>query len=113
MTNAELDARLKTICLMPNFIEAILAIQKFEPEYKKSDFYKVTKMPLVEVIKQAKIWYTVDFSELRIQLQKMIDGLSFEKITEIIDQVGQTFEKENKEIAASAEIYSKLLKDQN
>lgn len=112
MTNAELDARLKNICLMPNFIEAILAFNELEPEYKKTDFYKQTKMPLNELVKQAKVWYTVDFSEIRVQIQNMINELNFEKVNKIIEQFGQVFEEENKEIAASAEIYSKLLKEQ-
>lgn len=112
MTNEELDARLKNICLMPNFIEAILAFNKLEPEYKKTDFYKQTKMPLNDLVKQAKIWYTVDFSGLRVSIQNMINELNFDKVNEIIEQFGQTFEQENKEISASAEIYSKLLKEQ-
>lgn len=110
MTNLELNDKLKDICLMPNYIEALLAIKRLEPEYKKTDFYKETKISIADLIKNAKIWYITDLTQLGSTIQKLIDGLSLEKIQDIINQVGQTFEEENEEITEAAQTYKELLK---
>lgn len=109
MTNLELNNKLKDICLMPNYIEALLAIKRLEPEYKKTDFYKETKIPMGDLIKNAKIWYITDLSQLGETIQKLIDGLSLEKIQDIINQVEKTFEEENEEITEAAQTYKELL----
>jgi hypothetical protein len=110
MTNSELNDKLKDICLMPNYIEALLAIKRLEPEYKKTDFYKETKISIADLIKNAKIWYITDLTQLGSIIQKLIDGLSLEKIQDIINQIGQTFEEENEEITEAAQTYKELLK---
>lgn len=109
MTNLELNSKLKEICLMPNYIEALLAIKRLEPEYKKTDFYKETRISMSDLIKNAKIWYITDLSQLGETIQKLIDGLSLEKIHDIINQVEKTFEEENEEITEAAQTYKELL----
>ena len=54
MNNQELELKIKEIINIPNMFDMIIAAQNFEKEYRKSDFYKTTKMPLNEVIKNAK-----------------------------------------------------------
>lgn len=109
MDNVDLDLALKKISLMPNFIEAVAALKELEPEYKKTDFYKNYKIPLADLMRQAKLWYTVDFSQIQTQLQNMIDGLDLSHINGVIDQIGDTFNKENSEIMKAAQTYKDLL----
>ena len=57
MNNQELELRIKEILSLENFFDMIEAAVDFEKEYKQSGFYKKTKMPLLEVIKNSKMWY--------------------------------------------------------
>lgn len=109
MDNVDLDLALKKISSMPNFIEAIVALKELEPEYKKTDFYKSYKIPLMELMHEAKFWYTTDFSQIQIQLQNLIDGLDLSQVNNIINQISDTFEKENGDILKAAQTYKDLL----
>ena len=55
MNNQELELRVKEILENKNFFDMVEATLAFEKEYKGTEFYKKTKIPLVEVIKAAKM----------------------------------------------------------
>jgi hypothetical protein len=55
MNNQELELKVKELLEIENFFDMIIAVKDFEKDYKGSDFYKTTKMPLMEVIKHSKV----------------------------------------------------------
>jgi hypothetical protein len=98
MNNQELELRVKEILSLDNFFDMIEAAINFEKEYKQSSFYKHTKMSLLEVIKNSKMWYLVNFDELLQTIQEKINQLDLSKFMEVIDQAGGLFAGENQEI---------------
>lgn len=109
MTNEELDSRVRLICARTNMFDALIEAKELEQDYKNSDFYKTTKMPFDKMLEKAKLWYSVDYVEITNKLQQVIDGLSLEKITDIVGQLGDVFAKENDEIVSAAETYKKIV----
>ena len=97
MSNAELELKIKEILSVENFFDMIEKVVEFEKEYKGTNFYKKTKMPLMEVIKNSKVWYTLRFDSLQEKIQELINGLSFENINSILDQFSQVYAQENTE----------------
>lgn len=110
MNNQELETKVKELLEIENFFDMIIAVKDFEKEYKGSDFYKITKMPLMEVIKNSKMWYVINFKEITSNIQKMINNLDMSKMNDIINQFGDTFAAENEDFLATAEIFKDLLK---
>ena len=98
MDNKQLELEIKEILATTNFFDMIEKALTFEKTYKASSFYKTTKMPLMEVIKQSKMWYLVNFDELLKTIQEKINQLDLSKFMEIIDQAGGLFAGENQEI---------------
>lgn len=95
MDNIELEQHIKEIIDMGNMFDMIIAAKNFEKDYKTSDFYKATKMPLAEVIKDAKVFYLVDASAIKDKLQKIIDGIDMSHLNGLFDQVGKVYAQEN------------------
>ena len=98
MDNKQLELEIKEILATTNFFDMIEKALAFEKTYKASSFYKTTKMPLMEVIKNSKMWYIVNFDELLQTIQEKINQLDLSKFMEIIDQAGGLFAGENQEI---------------
>ena len=112
MTNAELEKKLKELSVKDNFLDVVLECRELEPEYKKSDFYKATKMSLSDLLRQYKMWSFANFDNLGDRIQELIDSLNFDNVSKIIEQFGDTFSTENDEIRTAAETYKKLLEKQ-
>lgn len=98
MNNQELELKIKEILQIENFFDMIIAVKAFEKEYRSSDFYKNTRMPLMEVIKNSKIWYTINLNDVVTQIQKIIDGIELTHLYELIGRLGETFKSENEEV---------------
>ena len=88
----------------------IMMAQAFEKEYKNSDFYKATKMPLMEVIKFSKAWYAVQFEDILNGAQRVVDSLNFDNVSAVMDQFGELFTQENEAILSMTENLQDLLK---
>ena len=97
MNNQELELKIKEIIEMPNMFDMIIAAKDFEKDYKTSDFYKVTKMSLMEVIKDAKMYYSFSYNGILEKIQSLINDLDFNKVNDLLDQLSSTFEQENNE----------------
>lgn len=108
MDNLELEANILDILKNDNYFDVIMAAKAFEPEYKKSDFYKQTKKPLGEVLKEAKIFYALQFKDLQKSFQQFIDGLSFDHLNTLFDQIGNIYSQENNEIKEYLEVIKDL-----
>ena len=97
MNNQELELKIKEIINMPNMFDMIIAAQNFEKEYKQSDFYKTTKIPLKEIIKNAKLYYIFSYQNMIERIQSLINDLDFNKVNSLLDQFSSMFEQENDE----------------
>lgn len=98
MTNQELELKVKEILSTENFFDMMEQTVEFEKTYKQTNFYKCTKMPLLEVIKNAKMWYFINLDDLMKKLQEKINQLDLSKFMELINQAGDLFAGENEEI---------------
>lgn len=103
MDNKQLELEIKEILATTNFFDMIEKALAFEKTYKASNFYKITKISLMEVIKQSKMWYLVNFDELLKTIQEKINQLDLSKFMEVIDQAGDMFASENVEINEAIE----------
>ena len=97
MNNQELELKIKEIINMPNMFDMIIAAQNFEKEYKQSDFYRATKIPLKEIIKNAKLYYIFSYHNMIERIQSLINDLDFNKVNSLLDQFSSMFEQENDE----------------
>lgn len=110
MDNIELENKIKEIIKEKNYFDMILKAKTFESEYKKTDFYKQTKKPLREVIKESKIFYALQLEDFGSYLQKVLNNLSLEHIEGVLDQIGSTYAQENEDVKRSLEEFQKLIK---
>lgn len=108
MNNIELEKKILEIVNQTNYFDMVLAMKEFEPEYKKSDFYKITKKPLIEVVRESKIFYALQLKDISRKIQDVLDNLSLDKVEAIIEQIGDVFGKENAEIMQSLEVIKDL-----
>lgn len=108
MNNIELEQKIKELIMIENYFDLIEQVKEFEKEYKNSDFYKSTKMSLDKVIREARIHYALNFVGMRAQLQKVINNLDINHLNELLDQIGETFGQENKEINEQLEVLKDL-----
>lgn len=96
LTNEYLNTRLHEILTQSsNFFDVVLELKEFEKEYKQSDFFKTTKIPLMEIAREAKIFYLTNTAILIDKLNKIIDGLDVDKLLAVLQEGGSILEKNN------------------
>lgn len=110
MSNAELELKIKEILSIENFFDMIEKVVEFEKEYKGTSFYKKTKMPLMEVIKNSKVWYALQLKDIANVIQGMIDSLNVENVNSILSQLGEVYSKENTETLSIINEFKDLIK---
>ena len=110
MSNAELELKIKEILSIENFFDMIEKVVEFEKEYKGTSFYKKTKMPLMEVIKNSKVWYALQLKDIVDVIQSMIDSLNVENLNSIFSQLGEVYSKENTETLSIINEFKDLIK---
>lgn len=98
MNNQELERNIKEIISTSNFFDAAEIAVEFNKKYKKTTFYKKTRMSLNEVIKNAKLWYLTNLDDLFDILQEKITNLDLSNIDNVLDQIGDVFGQENRSI---------------
>lgn len=103
MNNQELQQAIQEILDKDNYFDAIEAASEFEKEYKNSEFFKKTKKPLKEVLREAKVFYTFNFKKLSEKVQTFINELDVSKLNSLFDQIAATFGQENQEINSQLE----------
>ena len=97
MDNIELEQKVKEILNITNFFDMLLAAKEFEKDYKTSDFYKITKIPLMEVLKEVKSFYAFSIDAIVEKIQTAINNLDLTKLNSLFDEMGNLFQKENQE----------------
>lgn len=108
MNNTELEQQILEIINKDNFFDMVLAAKDFEPEYKKSDFFKETKMPLNEVIKNTRLHYALQLRDLSKAIQRIINNLDLSSFDALLNQIETMFTHENEEIQESLEVFKDL-----
>lgn len=98
MTNQELDIKIKEILKNENFFDMMEQALEFEKEYKTSSFYKKTKLSLMEVLKQSKVFYLFNLTTIFETLQEKINTLDISNFIEMLEKLGSVFGQENSEI---------------
>lgn len=108
MNNQDLEVKILEILKTANYFDMVEAAVAFEPEYKRSTFYKTTKKSLAEVLREAKIYYALQLRDLNSKVQEFINGIELSKISEILDQATEMFTQENNDVLAAAETMKDL-----
>ena len=85
MNNVDLYLLLDDI-YRSNFLEAIEIIIEKTPEYKKSEFFKKTKVPLEVLYEKYFHFLTVNYS-FEEKLEQFIEGIDSEKLAETVVKV--------------------------
>lgn len=98
MDNIELEQKIKEIIATDNYFDLKIKAKEFEKDYKSTEFYKTTKIPLDQVINEARTHYAYKLEGLGDKIQSIINNLSMDNINDILDKIGQTFGQENQEI---------------
>ena len=119
MNNIELEAQFKVISQLNNSLDAIVELKKLNKEYKKSDFYKITKMSIYDAYKASlnfklskiimrihsfsnvedlslfinELINNIDEDTLNIFLEKLSNVLSMSEIEKYSKQLGDSIEK--------------------
>lgn len=110
MNNQELELKVKEILAIENFFDMMEAAIAFEKEYKGTNFFKKTKMPLVEVIKNSKTWYMFQLKGIGEKIQELINKLDFTNVNDIINNLGSTYAQENSEMMDIIKEFQKIVK---
>lgn len=110
MNNQELEFKLKKILETENFFDMVEAAIAFEKEYKTTAFFKKTKLPLNNVIKNSKIWYTLQFKDVGAKLQELVNSLNLEKIQDLLDELGSLYGQENEETLQLIQEFKEIVK---
>lgn len=110
MNNQELELRVKQILRNESFFDMIEAVIAFKKEYKKTNFYKKTRMPLIKVIKAAKMWYTFQLKDFGEKIQDLINNLDLNKINELLNQFGNVYSQENEEVMNIIKEFQNIVK---
>lgn len=109
MNNTTLFNKLKSIAKLSNPLDAYLELKKLQKDYRKSNFYKQTRMPLKQVYKMVVLngfKQIIDFiDKLQDPIQvgnlitEYIDSISTESIDELFGKLDNVFNiKDLKEV---------------
>lgn len=98
MNNQELTTKLQEILSNENYFDMIEAALAFEKEYKQSEFYKKTKMSLMDALKGQKVWQTINMKNVFGKIQEEINKLELSNLMNIITEAGNMFDQQNEEI---------------
>lgn len=101
MNNQELEAKILELNQIENIFDYIEAISQFSSEYKQSDFYKHTKMPLKDIMKYSKVFYMFNLKNIFAAIQNGINTLNLDNISQLLNQVNEVFGEENNSILSA------------
>lgn len=108
-TNEYLNKRLHEILEgSNNFFDVLLELKEFEKEYKQSDFYKATKINLMDLVKDARIFYLTNTKVISDKINNIINNLDGEKIADILDKGGSILQANNEATLAQLEEFKEL-----
>ena len=110
MNNQELKSKVKEILSIENFFDMMEAVFAFEKEYKTTEFYKKTKMSLIEVMKESKLWYALQFKDIGNKIQSLINNLDLSNLNNVLEQLGDVYGQENEETLNIIKEFKEIVK---
>ncbi len=108
-TNEYLNKRLHEILEgSNNFFDVLLELKNFEKEYKQSDFYKITKINLMDLVRDARIFYLTNTQVISDKINAIVNNLDGEKIADILDKGGSILQANNEATLAQLQEFKEL-----
>lgn len=102
MTNQEIIEKINTLMSEnENFCDLLLALKDFNKEYKKSDFYKKTRISLNRLVKQYRAYSFTNLDEIFDRVQEKINNLDLSNVQNIVDTLGFNTDREIEDLNSS------------
>lgn len=102
MTNQEIIEKINTLMSEnENFCDLLLALKNFNKEYKKSDFYKKTRISLNRLVRQYRAYSFTNLDEIFDRIQEKINNLDLSNIQNIVDTLGFNTDREIEDLNSS------------
>lgn len=102
MTNQEIIEKINTLMSEnENFCDLLLALKNFNKEYKKSDFYKKTRISLNRLVRQYRAYSFTNLDEIFDRVQEKINNLYLSNIQNIVDTLGFNTDREIEDLNSS------------
>lgn len=102
MTNQEIIEKINTLMSEnENFCDLLLALKNFNKEYKKSDFYKKTRISLNRLIRQYRAYSFTNLDEIFDRVQEKINNLDLSNVQNIVDTLGFNTDREIEDLNSS------------
>lgn len=102
MTNQEIIEKINTLMSEnENFCDLLLALKDFNKEYKKSDFYKKTRISLNRLVRQYRAYSFTNLDEIFDRIQEKINNLDLSNVQNIVDTLGFNTDREIEDLNSS------------
>ena len=102
MTNQEIIEKIKTLMSEnENFCDLLLALKDFNKEYRKSDFYKKTRISLNRLVRQYRAYSFTNLDEIFDRVQEKINNLDLSNVQNIVDTLGFNTDREIEDLNSS------------
>ena len=102
MTNQEIIEKINTLMSEnENFCDLLLALKDFNKEYKKSDFYKKTRITLNRLVRQYRAYSFTNLDEIFDRVQEKINNLDLSNVQNIVDTLGFNTDREIEDLNSS------------
>ena len=102
MTNQEIIEKINTLMSEnENFCDLLLALKDFNKEYKKSDFYKKTRISLNRLVRQYRAYSFTNLDEIFNRVQEKINNLDLSNVQNIVDTLGFNTDREIEDLNSS------------
>lgn len=102
MTNQEIIEKINTLMSEnENFCDLLLALKNFNREYKKSNFYKKTRISLNRLVRQYRTYSFTNLDEIFDHIQEKINNLDLSNIENIVDTLGFNTDREIEDLNSS------------
>lgn len=102
MTNQEIIEKINTLMSEnENFCDLLLALKNFNKEYKKSDFYKKTRISLNRLVRQYRAYSFTNLDEIFGRIQEKINNLDLSNVQNIVDTLGFNTDREIEDLNSS------------
>lgn len=102
MTNQEIIEKINTLMSEnENFCDLLLALKNFNKDYKKSDFYKKTRISLNRLVRQYRAYSFTNLDEIFDRVQEKINNLDLSNVQNIVDTLGFNTDREIEDLNGS------------
>lgn len=102
MTNQKIIEKINTLMSEnENFCDLLLALKNFNKEYKKSDFYKKTRISLNRLVRQYRAYSFTNLDEIFDRVQEKINNLDLSNVQNIVDTLGFNTDREIEDLNSS------------